>query len=524
MVALGLFVLFKNPSARLNQLFAGCAASLALWTFGYSLMYLSKYPDKALFFARLGYVGIVFIPTFFLHFVLEFLQINRPRTLRAAYAVSFLFLALSRFDVFIAGVYTYFWGYYPRAGPLYCAFILYFYGCCSACVIYLRRTYVLLRNSGQNSLKLNQVKYVLLAFFVASLSISDYLPNYHIQVYPFAYLVAYGWLVFMAYAIFKYRVIDIDVFIRKTVIYSVVTAALTAVYVAVMTLLARGFEGWLGSSTLIPSVAAACIMAFLFHPLTVRMQRWIDRKFPREALDQTLLREATSGFVHEIKRPLANITVPAELIFSDLQALVDRPKELDAFVLRTSHRIQYIINQAMEAGYKMEAIRELSTDQPSAKESIALQEIILAALAPQKEGLEKQQIRVTTVFPADDIMVNANSAQLRIAFSNLIKNAGESWEGSSSKNARTIEIIIALVKSDAEIRVKDSGRGIKSHDLQRIFEPYFSTKGSSGMGVGLYLVKQVIKTHKGTIEVQSKEGEGSEFIIRLPLMNPNSPR
>jgi len=286
MVAIGLMMFLKNPKVKLNRLFFGCASSLALWTFGYFLMYMTRDPASGLFYARLGYLGVVFIPTFFLHFVLEFLNFKRERLLIGAYIFSGIFLIISRFNIFISGVYLYFWGFYPKAGPLYLVFVVYFYACCGACVTYLLKAYIELRKTGGSQLKLNQVKYVLLAFFVASLSISDYLPNYHVEVYPFAYLVAFGWLVLMAYGTFKYRVIDINLIIRKTIVYTVVTGTLLVGYFLIVGFFARLSEGLTGYRTIYSSAIAAGLITFFSRSLVKRVQTFVDTKFFRQYVDR----------------------------------------------------------------------------------------------------------------------------------------------------------------------------------------------------------------------------------------------
>src|ERR1700722_8235931 len=126
MVIMGAIFLLKNPRVMLHRLFACCAGSLALWTFGYGLMYATTNPAKGLFYARVGYLGVVFIPTFFVHFVLEFLDLKRPKLLAAVYALSFIFLVISRFDFFLIKVHRFFWGFYPIAGPLYVYFVVFF--------------------------------------------------------------------------------------------------------------------------------------------------------------------------------------------------------------------------------------------------------------------------------------------------------------------------------------------------------------------------------------------------------------
>jgi len=68
-----------------------------------------------------------------------------------------------------------------------------------------------------------------------------------------------------------------------------------------------------------------------------------------------------------------------------------------------------------------------------------------------------------------------------------------------------------------ELVIEDSGRGIPAEDLRHLFEPFFSTKGSRGTGLGLAVTWGIVEAHGGTIEVQSDEGKGSRFTVHLPL-------
>ena len=74
-------------------------------------------------------------------------------------------------------------------------------------------------------------------------------------------------------------------------------------------------------------------------------------------------------------------------------------------------------------------------------------------------------------------------------------------------------------KGDNEvlITVDDNGTGIPEHIRQRIFDVFFSTKGSQGTGLGLAVTKKIIEEHEGSIEVQSSENQGTKFVIRLPI-------
>jgi signal transduction histidine kinase len=70
-------------------------------------------------------------------------------------------------------------------------------------------------------------------------------------------------------------------------------------------------------------------------------------------------------------------------------------------------------------------------------------------------------------------------------------------------------------KKTAIIKIEDSGRGIAEEDKQHIFEPFFSRK-KKGLGIGLYLTKKIVEAHEGKIEVQSKIGQGTTFLIQIP--------
>lgn len=80
-------------------------------------------------------------------------------------------------------------------------------------------------------------------------------------------------------------------------------------------------------------------------------------------------------------------------------------------------------------------------------------------------------------------------------------------------------IIISLEDKPEEnayvIKVKDNGRGIKKEDLSKVFTPYFTTK-STGTGIGLFLVKQIVENHNGTISFETKENKGTTFSLVIP--------
>ena len=84
------------------------------------------------------------------------------------------------------------------------------------------------------------------------------------------------------------------------------------------------------------------------------------------------------------------------------------------------------------------------------------------------------------------------------------------------KDRRSLSCSLITNGKDLEVSIQDSGPGIAAKDLKKLFDPWFTTKGSHGMGIGLFLTREIIQRHGGSIEVSSTEGNGTTFVIRLP--------
>lgn len=101
---------------------------------------------------------------------------------------------------------------------------------------------------------------------------------------------------------------------------------------------------------------------------------------------------------------------------------------------------------------------------------------------------------------------------------NLVRNACEA----TSKRAAKVRIILEGRADDVRIIVADEGSGIDPALLPKLFEFGVSTKGEGGNGMGLWLVRQLVAHHGGSIEVKSKPGEGSQFTVTWPRQIPEA--
>jgi two-component system NtrC family sensor kinase len=121
------------------------------------------------------------------------------------------------------------------------------------------------------------------------------------------------------------------------------------------------------------------------------------------------------------------------------------------------------------------------------------------------------RVSVTQNFPEQEVLVNADREQLRMAFKNIVKNAVEAMDG---KGTLTVTVG-STVDSQVEVSFVDTGHGIATEDMEKIFQPLFSTK-AKGIGFGLSIAKMVVDKHGGTIEAKAEPGKGANIVIRLP--------
>jgi len=127
------------------------------------------------------------------------------------------------------------------------------------------------------------------------------------------------------------------------------------------------------------------------------------------------------------------------------------------------------------------------------------------------------KVKVAKDFADQEILVNADSEQLRMAFKNIINNALDAMD-----NKGTLTVTVhTTADGQAEVSFSDTGLGIAPENLDRIFQPLFSTR-AKGIGFGLSIAKMIVDRHNGSIEAKSEPGKGANITIRLPLCADSS--
>jgi nitrogen fixation/metabolism regulation signal transduction histidine kinase len=115
-----------------------------------------------------------------------------------------------------------------------------------------------------------------------------------------------------------------------------------------------------------------------------------------------------------------------------------------------------------------------------------------------------------------EIISKMDRTQLIRIITNLVKNAIQAIP--LEKTEKKIVVTVKRVVNDVQISVKDNGIGIEKFNIDRIFEPKFTTK-NSGMGLGLGIIKNIIENYKGTITFETQYGKGTTFTVSLPIIN-----
>ncbi|MGH7232620.1 MAG: ATP-binding protein [Nitrospiraceae bacterium] len=220
-IACGLWIFMKSHRATKNITFGMICLGLSAWLFGFFMIYSAARAEEAQFWGKAVYAGVVYIPAFFYHFCVSFLH-TRPRCklIVPNYLISTVFLLLVPTTYLIDGQYSYFWGYYPKAGPLHPVFLMFF---CWVSVLSLLKLHAGYKTAA-TPLEATRIKYVFWAFVIGYLASLDFVQSYGAEFFPPGYLFVALWAWIVAYAIAKYQLLDISLVWTKTKVLPYVEA------------------------------------------------------------------------------------------------------------------------------------------------------------------------------------------------------------------------------------------------------------------------------------------------------------
>lgn len=213
------------------------------------------------------------------------------------------------------------------------------------------------------------------------------------------------------------------------------------------------------------------------------------------------LGEMAAHLAHEIRNPLGGIKGFAQLLYQDLQDRSDLQK-MASYIIEGTDNLNGLVTAILQYTRpfqpKLEDVNLVSF----------IEEIKLFMLADPKWNAS---IIFTIQSTQPELWIALDPQLFRSALLNLFVNAAQAMPQGGS-----LQVFIEKCDSEVVIKVQDTGSGIASDDLKKIFSPFFTTK-PTGTGLGLAEVQKVIHAHHGGLEVDSKLGLGTCFTIKIPL-------
>lgn len=213
--------------------------------------------------------------------------------------------------------------------------------------------------------------------------------------------------------------------------------------------------------------------------------------------------QLATGLAHEIRNPLAGIAGAIEIIVRDLPAESPRREVLED-VRREVKRIHGILSDLLV----------YARPQPPRLAPGAINATAVRAIRLAREQIRSRSIEIRFSPSPDRVLVIHDPGQIEQVLLNLLFNGIQAIQ-----DAGIIDVALSQEGGFAVVTISDTGRGIPTDDLPKIFRPFFTTK-QRGTGLGLPLAKGIVEDHGGQITAISEVGRGTTFIVRLPIAPP----
>ena len=228
----------------------------------------------------------------------------------------------------------------------------------------------------------------------------------------------------------------------------------------------------------------------------------------QRANQMTLVGQMAAGLAHEIKNPLAGVKVSLDVLAADLE-LQEEDQEVFARVVNEVNRMEKLLKNFLNYARPPQPHFDLVDVNRLLDSSLKNVELTISNKKDLSIHFERDLL---TELP----QIEADPSQLQQVLLNLLLNAIDTIEGSG-----TIAASSRMNGSDCVgIEISDTGKGMSEASLEKIFNPFFTTK-TKGTGLGLSICKRLIEQHGGNIEVHSSVDSGTSFVITLPLRQFN---
>lgn len=209
-----------------------------------------------------------------------------------------------------------------------------------------------------------------------------------------------------------------------------------------------------------------------------------------------------AGVAHEVNTPLAVISTYAQMLAKQVSGDEQKSRLLEK-IAKSTFRASEIVNSLLN----------FSRTSPAQFGEVDLNHVLDETISLVRHQLEKVGVRTAMHLQSEPLMVSGNAGKLQQVFLNLVLNARDAMDRGGTLTVRTWND-----GACARIDIRDTGQGISSEHLPRIYDPFFTTKAAQkGTGLGLSVTYGIVQEHGGSIEVQSEAGAGTLFHLEFPM-------
>jgi len=259
--------------------------------------------------------------------------------------------------------------------------------------------------------------------------------------------------------------------------------------------------GVIGISLLVMNRFADCTV----KPLTEQLAKMQEQVVESNRL--AILGQLAAGVAHEINNPLGGITVYAHLLREDTSQ--DDPRFAN---------IEKIIKESTRCKMIVKSLLDFSRQSKPVLEKTDLWRIVVEGLNNIRREAVFGTITVIERYDENLPLVMADSSQIQEVCENIIRNAAEVMNGTGELTITCRSIGNDQAPREVEILFEDSGPGISPEHIDRIFDPFYTTKlKGHGTGLGLAVSYGIVERHKGSLSVRNRKEGGAAFSVKLPV-------
>lgn len=586
LIGVGLFAVIRNRRSMPSLVFGLLLLSGAVWLISYAGLFSSSNDSTAFLWAKIEHVGVIFLPALLFLFPAVLVGYGRRFAIFfwIVFSLCCLFLfSLFFTPYFIEGVYKYSWGYFASYGPLIYSFVVFI---AIIIWTNLVLHWIGYQRSSLDAPR-RMFRRFFIAFGIAQLGMMDFLPGFGVPIYPVGSIAVLICVSILAETVFRFQLTAITLtFAAEHILHAMVDALIVFDHAGIIQIANQATCNLLERerSHLIGTPITQALKDPLFEaksleevaersgitgyeinfprqnqrvPLSLALSVMRDtrgkvlgyvligrditaRKIAEEAIhkahDELELRVAErteelrvaneklkkrdqvkSDFImmasHELRTPLSAVKGYLSLLTQEKTGTLNETQiEFLTHIQFATDRLHRMLSDLL-------SISRMETGQLQLRfESVPIREVIAEEIKIFQPMAEKKEITLEFLEENELGTVPCDRDRITQVIENLISNAIK-----YTLRKGQVKIFGRRFKGNVEIFFSDTGVGIPTGELDKIFEPFYrlqktGSEGEESTGLGLALVKKIVELHHGQISVESKPAFGSTFKLVLPTL------